>query len=244
MHPNKAHSLQLLTDEQGLYPLSEELRTLLCLTTEGTLYLSSSHKKSPPVLAFVDQLCRDQLHFTVQLVDIEFIADCYAQAAPKTQLQDISACQNQVADLIQQAVQANSSDVHFVVRHRVTQIKFRINGDLRLHAELSAEEGQTLCATIYQTMCDVAEPVFNPHRSQDARLMPSLLKTRALYGGRVATRPTDSGLLMVIRLLYDRGSSQLQLEDLGYLPEQIAAISHMADRRFGINILIWSYWLW
>lgn len=237
MHPNSAHPLELLTDEQGHYPLSNELRALLCLTTEGTLYLSSSHKRSPLVLAFVDQLCRDQLPFTVQLVDIEFIADCYAQAAPKTQLQDISTCQNQVAKLIQAAVQTNASDVHFVVRHLVTQIKFRINGELRLHAELSSEEGQTLCATIYQTMCDVAEPVFNPHRSQDARLMPSLLKTRALYGGRVATRPTDSGLLMVIRLLYDRGSSQLQLEELGYLPEQIASISHMADRRFGINIL-------
>jgi general secretion pathway protein E len=237
MRPNSANPLRLLTDSQGPYPLSAELQKLICLTSEGTLYLSRSHKKLPVVLAFIDHLSRDQLSFTIQLVDIEFIAHCYTQATPRTQLQDISACQNQVADLIQQAVQANASDVHFVVRHLVTQIKFRINGELRPHAELSAEEGQTFCATIYQTMCDVAEPVFNPHRSQDARLMPAFLKTRALYGGRVATRPTDSGLLMVIRLLYDRGSSQLQLEDLGYLPEQIAAISHMAARRFGINIL-------
>ncbi|WPM83970.1 ATPase, T2SS/T4P/T4SS family [Apirhabdus apintestini] len=119
----------------------------------------------------------------------------------------------------------------------MTNIKYRVDGELRRYQELSESDGNDICATIYQTMCDVAEPVFNPRRSQDARLMSSSLEKCGLYGGRIATRPTDSGLLMVIRLLYDRGSNNLELEHLGYTGEQVALINRMTARRFGINIL-------
>lgn len=230
-------TIKLLTAEQGPYPLSAEARQWICLTADGQLYLSESHKCTAPVLLFLEQLRRDQVPFTLQLVNLERIADLYTRWGPNNSQAIISYCQNQVAEIIQQALMAKASDIHIVVRERATLIKFRVHGELLLTAECSREEGHTLCATIYQTLCDVAEPVFNPHRSQDARLMTSLLKISELYGGRVATRPTDSGLLMVIRLLYDRGSNTLQLDDLGYLPEQVERVNHMASRRFGINIL-------
>jgi general secretion pathway protein E len=230
-------AIKLLTTEQGPYPLSAEARQWICLTADGQLYLSESHKCTAPVLLFLEQLQRDQITFTLQLVSLERISDLYSRWGPSNSQAIISYCQNQVAEIIQQAVASKASDIHMVVRERATLIKFRVHGELLLMSEYSREEGHTLCATIYQTLCDVAEPVFNPHRSQDARLMTSLLKIAELYGGRVATRPTDSGLLMVIRLLYDRGSNTLQLEDLGYLPEQVERVNHMASRRFGINIL-------
>lgn len=233
----QALTVKLLTTESGRYPLTAQARQWICLTEDGQLYLSTAHKSQDAVLLLIEQLRRDNFSFTIQLVSVEFIADLYSRWSPHNHSELISYCQNQVVEIIQQAVATQASDVHFVVRERVTLIKFRIHGELLLVAEHSREEGQTFCATIYQTLCDVAEPVFNPHRSQDARLMTAALKSCGLYGGRIATRPTDSGLLMVIRLLYDRGSSSLQLDDLGYLPEQITGINHMSARRFGINIL-------
>jgi type II secretory ATPase GspE/PulE/Tfp pilus assembly ATPase PilB-like protein len=230
-------ALHCLTAEGERYELMPEARKVICLTAAGDLYISNSHERSYWVLAFIDKLRREQFTYKITLTSIELIAALYSKAAVGKGSDKHSTRQAQVLELMRLAIQSTASDIHIIVREVSTRIKFRIHGELTTASELSREDGQDLCATIYQTMCDVAEPVFNPNRSQDARLMASSLKSSGLYGGRVATRPTDSGLLMVIRLLYDRGSSKLQLEQLGYLSEQVRVINHMASRRFGINIL-------
>lgn len=229
--------VKCLTAEGQAYELRPEARKIICLTETGDLYVSNSHERSYWVLAFIDKLRREQFKFKITLASMEFISALYSKAATELGSDKHSNRQEQVLEMMRLAIKSQVSDIHIIVREVATRIKFRVHGELITSSELSREDGQDICATIYQTMCDVAEPVFNPNRSQDARLMVTALKNSGLYGGRVATRPTDSGLLMVIRLLYDRGSTNLQLEQLGYLSEQVRVINHMASRRFGINIL-------
>ncbi|MEA1063811.1 GspE/PulE family protein [Erwinia sp. HR93] len=227
-----------LTMKGGPYELNDDARKIIYFSSSGELYISASHEKSYWVLAFIDKLRRNRVKFTVELVSIEEITQLYSQnvgfSGEETQS---SGRQEEVISIIRNAVGIKASDIHIIVRENVTNIKYRVDGELRRYQELSESDGNDICATIYQTMCDVAEPVFNPRRSQDARLMSSSLEKCGLYGGRIATRPTDSGLLMVIRLLYDRGSNNLELEHLGYTGEQVALINRMTARRFGINIL-------
>lgn len=235
---DKNKELVCLTAPGGTYELNDEARKIICFTSNGELYISASHEKSYWVLAFIDKLRRNSINFTIKYVGIEEIAGLYSNNVSRShRSQSSSGRQEEVINIVRNAVNIKASDIHIIVRDNVTHVKYRVDGELRLSQEMSENDGHDICATIYQTMCDVAEPVFNPRRSQDARLMATALAKCGLYGGRIATRPTDNGLLMVIRLLYDRGSSSLELEHLGYTPEQITMINRMAARRFGINIL-------
>lgn len=228
-----------LTAKGGSWELNDDARKIICFTSAGDLYISSSHEKSYWVLAFIDKLRRNNVSFVIKLVSIEEISHLYSnniQEGGGASTQS-SGRQEEVISIVRKALTLKASDIHIIVRGNVTDIKYRVDGELRNYQEMSENDGNDICATIYQTMCDVAEPVFNPRRSQDARLMSSALEKCGLYGGRIATRPTDSGLLMVIRLLYDRGSNILELDHLGYTPEQVLLINRMAVRRFGINIL-------
>lgn len=233
-----SREVRCLTANGGPYELNDEARKIICFTDAGDLYISSSHEKSYWVLAFIDKLRRNNVKFTTRLASIEEIAQFYSNNVAAGDIgNNSSGRQEEVIAIIRNAVAVKASDIHIIVKENVTQIKYRVDGELRRYQELSASDGNDICATIYQTMCDVAEPVFNPRRSQDARLMTTSLDKCNLYGGRIATRPTDAGLLMVIRLLYDRGSNNLELEHLGYTPQQVAMINRMTTRRFGINIL-------
>jgi type II secretory ATPase GspE/PulE/Tfp pilus assembly ATPase PilB-like protein len=228
--------MKCLTANGEEYELSDEAQKILCLTDEGIVYISASHEKSYWVLAFLDKLRRSEVIHRIKLSSIEEIAMLYKNGGVQI-AETTSSRQDEVIALILSAVKDRASDVHIIVREGVTEIKHRVDGELKHIAEMPESDGNDICATIYQSMCDVAEPVFNPRRGQDARLMVHALAKCGLYGGRIATRPTDSGLLMVIRLLYDRGGKDLLMEDLGYTKSQIRLINRMASRRFGINIL-------
>lgn len=237
MESNK-RDFRCLTAKGSPWELNEEARKIICFTSRGELHISSSHEKSYWVLAFIDKLRRNNVKFVIKHASIEEIAQLYnIDVAPGDMAAQSSGRQEEVISIVRNALKLKASDIHIIVRENVTHVKYRVDGELRRYQEMSSTDGNDICATIYQTMCDVAEPVFNPRRSQDARLMNSALEKCGLYAGRIATRPTDSGLLMVIRLLYDRGSNDLELEHLGYTPEQVLLINRMAVRRFGINIL-------
>ncbi|CAI1007483.1 GspE/PulE family protein [Serratia quinivorans] len=225
-----------LSGEGGRYELAPEARNLMCLLDNGELYAAGGYESSHWLLALMDKLRRDDYLFVVKVVGMEQIAQLYRTFSHGSKKESNSSRQEEVIALINKAAQRNASDIHLIVRGVTTLIKLRIDGELLLENECSAEDGRDMCATIYQTMCDVAEPMFNPRRSQDARLMNSALEKCGLYGGRIATRPTDSGLLMVIRLLYAHSQSR-ELEGLGYLPAQVTSIRRMARRRVGINLL-------
>ena len=143
----------------------------------------------------------------------------------------------QVIKYIKEAVIQNASDIHIVVFKQVTHIKFRVDGDLKSFDEsITSEQGFDLCGTIIQSMCDVSGTYFNQTISQDGRMKAEHLESCNLFGARVATRPTDSGIVMIIRLLYDHNDEELSIEELGYLPSQVRSLDVLSSMPVGLYI--------
>ncbi|CCD29326.1 type IV pilus biosynthesis protein PilQ [Candidatus Glomeribacter gigasporarum BEG34] len=237
------NAVQILTAPGGPYALSAPLQDMICLTGDGTLYVSASHEKDHHVLSFIERLTRHAHPFRVEKVSLTQIKQLYdtAQTGAAPMLRTASSegsthRQTEVVRLIREAVEKGASDVHFIVDPRICAVRFRIHGELITAHELTAQHGNDLCTTIYQSMCDVADSIYNPGKSRDARLKRSFIQQCGLFGARVGTRPLDTGVLMVLRLLYDRRGAKPTLDALGYLPEQIALIRRMSQQTTGINI--------
>lgn len=235
----------LTAEEGGVFWVPVECRDMLCLTSDDVLYVSSSHATDIYVLSFLERLERRGKRVRRVDVPLTVLRELYAQWAqqrPQGQTgagrvaEDVTHRQREVVKFIRECVAMGASDIHYRVKSETTEVWIRIHGELRKHAEYTRQHGQDLCATMYQSMCDVAEEFHKPEQSQDGRLKKEYLRACGLFGARIATRPTDRGYLMVLRLLYDHRGHKPTMEDLGYLNEQIALIRRMTQRTFGINI--------
>ncbi|QYY34054.1 MULTISPECIES: ATPase, T2SS/T4P/T4SS family [Cupriavidus] len=138
---------------------------------------------------------------------------------------------------MKEAVVEKASDIRLVVHDDVGYIEYRLDGDLYEFYQLSGQHVRDLMSSIYHWMCDVADETFKPSRSQDARLSSAFVKQMGLYGARVSTRPTDRGMMMVIRLLYRSRNEANSVAALRFFPEQIEDLQTMRRSRYGINIV-------
>ncbi|WP_447906524.1 GspE/PulE family protein [Pseudomonas aeruginosa] len=233
---------QLLTADGGEWEVSKHLQEIMALAADGTLYLSESHQNDIHVLSFIDRLDRRGFRYQLNLTDLQTIHQLYRAVAMDGLVdsdgQRATQMQERVVKIIRKATELRASDVHFVVSPAGTgsKIRFRVDGLLKTVEQYRSQELHELCATIYQSMCDVAEPLFKPQLDQDARMSQAFVEKLNLFGARIATRPRAGGFLMILRLLYDDTGLD-SLEQLGYLPEQNALFDRMMRMPYGINIL-------
>lgn len=225
------------------WELPKEQREIMALTEDGTLFVSGSHQNDLHVMAFCDRLERSNFHYQVELADLDHINRIYKAGivqGGETIVGDgerVTHNQAEVIKIIRQACEQRASDIHFIVAHDgKSKIRFRIDSLLNTYTRPRFQQIQPLCSTIYQSMCDVAESLFQPHLSQDARVSKAFVDQLGLYGARVSTRPRADGFIMVLRLLYNDATLN-SLEDLGYLPEQTKLLQRMMRLPYGINIL-------
>lgn len=219
------------------FALPPEQQEMMCLTSDGILYVSDAHKTSNYVLAFRQRLNLHQHRHTVKTVRHTDIGKLYRKYGASTNGNDeASLRQSEVIRMIRDGVERNASDIHFRIEADATRIKMRVDGDLDDYQEIGLQHGKDLVSTIYQSMCDVAQPMYLPEKPQDARLKGSYTASVGLKGARVATRPSDTGQLVVLRLLYQR-EVKATLASLGYFPEQEAIFRRMTQRTEGINII-------
>lgn len=224
------------------HEMSAELREIACLTSDHVLHVSPTHRTNHHVLGYIARLERNRVPFTLKDASLREISALYEGAGtPEASMavvdeDNTTGAQDKVMQILREATDLGSSDVHFVIKDEYCLLLYRIHGDLKRVHQFRREDALTLCSALYNSMCDVGEMVFNHNRSQDARIKADYLKRCGLIGGRVGTRPTDVGLLVVIRLLRPR-TEHLTLDQLGYLPEQIELIRYMGRRTHGINII-------
>lgn len=220
-----------------------EVMKMLCLTEDLVLYVSESHANNVHVLSYIDRLEFNNVEFTIKRVRVEEIERLYrtAQNASSGTVtarssQGTSDFQRLVMQITTKAAESQASDVHLMLEENALEIKFRIHGDLEPAGQLLRKEGEAFLSTIYQSMCEASDEIFKPHVSQDARLKKEYVQQCGLFGARVATRPMMSGPLMVMRLLYDNGQHR-QLEELGYLPEQLLQLRRLIHQKKGIVVV-------
>ncbi|WP_313025489.1 GspE/PulE family protein [Pseudomonas lopnurensis] len=231
-------STVVLTGPGGRFELRADLRQICALTGDGVLHVSAQHRTDPHILAFMDKLEHEGFDYELNSCSMTDIREIYKSS--NGVILDTSQVetdrQAQAVAILADAHRRGASDVHIVVGHDITRIKYRIHGLLWEAGQEKSQVGRELCAALYNSMCDVTKEHFQPQVPQDARVSRSFVEQLGLFGARIATRPLVDGLLMVLRLLYD-DQTKMSLEDLGFLPEQIDQYARLRSLPYGINLI-------
>ena len=236
-----ASVVTLLSGPGSKYEAPESIRAFVLYTTQGLL-VEASKRYHPEVQAWLLQLKQGGVQVQPHFVDAARIAQSAAVAAvpsraEKAGAEDQSSQQRAILARIKAAHAADASDIHLVCNNKAgtATFKYRVDGDLVQPADgaITYEQGRAFTGALYNTMCDVAASFFKPDEPQDARFAESVLAASGVYGARVATRPTDNGFVMVLRIL-KAADDALKLDGLGYLDEQIDDLITIMDHSYGL----------
>lgn len=178
----------VLTAPGGPHAIKEDLRQVLAMTADGKLYISPQHVSDPYVMAFMDQLEHKGIDYEVVLASMTEIKTLYQASASRGMKALVETQrQAQVVEFMGDAHRRGASDVHIVVSHDVTRIKYRLYGVLQEVRQEKSDVGREFCAALYNSMCDVSGDYYQPHIAQDARVSRKFVDQLGLYGARVAT---------------------------------------------------------
>lgn len=227
---------QVISSVEGPLKVGTAERSLLCLLHDGTLVVSEAHKLDPYVMAYRERLRALTHSYHIQYSSPERIRSLYQDAGEAASVINKTVVQEEVVGVLRDATRLGASDIHIINRPNESLLRFRIHGVLEDYRRLLPQQGEAYSATIYQSMLDVADPYFKKTVPQDGRLKEEFVSSIGLFGARVATRPTERGHLMVMRLLYN-AVGHVGLDELGYLPEHIEMITKLSRNKTGINIL-------
>lgn len=151
-------------------------------------------------------------------------------------VESFSNQQKRLRMLIQEAVDADVSDIHIEVRADVAKIRFRKFGELYLHAEWFPRIGREIAAVAFNKETDHATAHFNPLVPQDAS-MPLALNHHNVRL-RLASMPAHGGFDMVMRILgVGDEADVISLQDLGYSDEQVYIIRRAVQMPHGAVLL-------
>lgn len=232
------------------FAASPDVAKVLALTSDGVLFVSQAHRMQHDVLAYIDKLEHREFPFTERACSLEDIKKIYQAAEATLNGRSLNRSDRpkrqsdyhlRVMQMIREAAKLGASDIHLILEKDRMLIRYRIHGLLESPPEIGEllhDDGLSMQTAIYGSMCEAADTTFRPEYSQDARLKEEHVKQAGLFAARVATRPMLYGPLMVMRLLHDDNSSGLvNMDDLGYLPEQLSLMIPMAHQTSGIVLL-------
>jgi type IV pilus assembly protein PilB len=130
------------------------------------------------------------------------------------------------------AISDGASDIHFEPYERFYRIRFRIDGDLREITQPPLVLREKIASRLKViSKLDISEK----RVPQDGRLKLVLSKDRAI-DFRVSTLPTLHGEKLVLRIL-DSSAANLNIDALGYEPDQKAAILEAVQRPYGMVLV-------
>ena len=232
------HSREVLSGPGGPWAVDLDLQKKLCLTDDHVVHVVTGYGADPFVLAFVERLRRSGIKSTTEYVLPEFLKGMYQGASQLGQGDAESAAgrHEEVVKILRSATEAGASDVHFSPTPNGHQLLFRIHGELEPVRSFTGGDGTRLMSTAFASMSESKDTNYRSGEKQDGRMKPEFVTECGLFGARLATRPTQNGPWMVMRLLYDSGKL-LTLDQMGYLPEQIEALTRLVHRIDGIVLL-------
>lgn len=224
--------------DDGPWAASAEERKLLCLLNDGRLLIAEGHEMSPFVLSYRARLDRLNFTYRAQAVGLDEVRRAYEgmRRDGTAERLDHTAMQVVAKDLIAQACRERASDIHIRVKQFSTEILFRIHNELVRVSEQTREHGARLLATLYSAMASVSDNTYKPGERQDASIGEREKLPAQLFGVRIATAPTSTGSIMVLRLLYNDAGESADLELLGFTALQAAQIRELSRLPNGLTI--------
>lgn len=227
--------MKVLTAKGGDFQVSDEMRSMLALLEDGRLIISKTAANNPHVRGFVGRLDRLGVQYSLHHADLSVVLSFYDDIGAKEKQSDMQMAARLLFD---KAVSARASDIHIRISSKSrSQIFFRVHNDLEFVEEHPYEYGNKLCSTIYQAMADVSDSTFEPMSRQDARISGKEKLPSRLDGIRIATTPQVDGYIMVLRLLYNDTTEDLDLEKLGYDQRQILLIHRLMKKPTGVIVI-------
>ncbi|MCK4697308.1 MAG: Flp pilus assembly complex ATPase component TadA, partial [Dehalococcoidia bacterium] len=133
--------------------------------------------------------------------------------------------------IIEEAVKARSSDIHIEPEEDRVRVRYRIDGTLQDMMSLPLNIHRAIISRI-KILADMN--IADHHRSQDGQFSTET-KGRDI-DVRVATGPTVSGEMAVLRLL-DKSRATLGLSELGLLPDSLAQYESMLKVPYGMILI-------
>ncbi len=223
---------------------NEVMQDMLALVTDGNCkveaYVSDVHRYNLQVLSHLQRyklsgiIDEDSIHY----VDIKTIQDLYFSSDESSARAEVSHIERDIIKLINVAATKKVSDIHINIGLNNTIIQFRKYKTLQHYKEELRNIGYELIQTMYNTMTDVADPMFKTTEPQDAVINNPAYIPRNLNGVRVSITPTTVGWKAVLRLLYQSTRGTINsLEQLGYNNEQLEIIRKIKARSTGIMIV-------
>jgi general secretion pathway protein E len=225
--------------DSGEFAASAEERKFLCLLSDGQLLVAEGHDMNPFVLSYCARLERLNCRYSTRLVSLDTIRRAYQGQRRDGSAERVDHTQMQVVakNLIARACTDRASDIHIRVNRFSTEILFRIHNELTRVSEQTREYGERLLATLYGAMANVSDNTYKPTERQDASIGDRDKLPDRLFGVRIATAPTSTGSVMVLRLLYNDAGESTDLVHLGFTPAQSAAFDLLAQQPHGMNII-------
>ncbi len=133
-----------------------------------------------------------------------------------------------VDSIIQGAISGNASDIHVEPREHAMRVRYRVDGILYDMMQIPKRLQPAVTSRIkIMAGMNIAER----RLPQDGRI--SVKSSSGEYDLRVSTLLTVFGEKVVMRIL-DKSSVLLQLEDLGFLPEQQRLIESLIEKPHGM----------
>lgn len=138
---------------------------------------------------------------------------------------------NLLNSIFLEAVSLNASDIHIETETDNVDVRYRIDGRLRMMMHMSLERGAALSARL-KHLANLN--ILEKRRPQDGRLSVSCLSK--LVDIRISIVPTVKGESIVLRLL-DKSDSLLMLTDLGFSECEFKQISVSCRQKSGLILV-------
>lgn len=164
--------------------------------------------------------------------DLEFgDPDAPSDAGPQTEVDDAPVVKF-IHKMLLDGIGVGASDIHFEPYEKYYRIRYRVDGALKEVAQPPLILKEKIASRIKViSKLDISEK----RVPQDGRLKLVISKTRAI-DFRVSTLPTLYGEKIVMRIL-DSSSASLDIEQLGFEPEQKQQLLDTIARPYGMVLV-------
>ncbi|OHX16222.1 type IV-A pilus assembly ATPase PilB [Chromobacterium amazonense] len=164
--------------------------------------------------------------------DLEFgDPDAPSEAGPQMEVDDAPVVKF-IHKMLLDGIGVGASDIHFEPYEKYYRIRYRVDGVLKEVAQPPLILKEKIASRIKViSKLDISEK----RVPQDGRLKLVISKTRAI-DFRVSTLPTLFGEKIVMRIL-DSSSASLDIEQLGFEPEQKQQLLDTIERPYGMVLV-------
>ncbi|MCH2045462.1 MAG: GspE/PulE family protein, partial [Saprospiraceae bacterium] len=226
----KTAILQLISAQQAwhykLIPFQSKLGVLDCVSSQKEASFPTLQEELEVLLGM-----QIQLHYLSQEELSPYISQYYRKETRSSQSTTLGNSKDSLVDLIQEAKQLGSSDIHLEVYAKTCRVRMRIDGLLVERYVLDKKDYPSLVNKIkIKANLDIAEK----RLPQDGRIF--FAKGQDKFDIRVSVLPTLHGEKVVMRLL-NSDATRMDLNSLGFSQEGLATYLEEIKKPEGIILI-------